>query len=295
MCPSVASLVRLYEAAGRRWKEIADDALVTIRDGEDVPREAAVATMQMDGVMVAMGQRKKKQAHGAVEWKEASCATISLGTADGTLLRTVRHARMPEPNKVKLKQLVSDNVTSLLARRPDLKLVAVAKGAQDHWRYFDRTFPQAEQVLDFFHAAEHLKEAVDHAYGKDSDHGTRRWQALRGILLNDADGVDRVITSLDDLRRHYSPAVDNTLGDFRNNRHRMRYASFRARDLVIGSGLVEATNKLIVTQRMKGSGMIWGQSGGQAILSLRTLVQSERFQPAWEILRKHWQNADPIT
>ena len=59
MCPSVASLVRLHEAAGRRWEEIADDALVTIRDGEDVPREAAVATMQIDGVMVAMGQDKR--------------------------------------------------------------------------------------------------------------------------------------------------------------------------------------------------------------------------------------------
>ena len=156
MCPSVASLVRLYEVAGRRWEEIAADALATIRDGEEVPREAAVVTMQIDGVMVPMGQdkRKKKQAYGTVEWKEASCATISLGTADGRLLRTVRHARMPEANKTTLKQLVTDEVTSLLTRRPDLKLVAVANGAHDNWRYFERTFPEAEQVLDFFQYAE---------------------------------------------------------------------------------------------------------------------------------------------
>ena len=245
--------------------------------------------------MVAMGQdrRGKGQAHGAVEWKEASCATVSPGTADGTPLRTVRYARMPEPNKTTLKRLVTDEVTSPVARRPDLRLVAVANGARDHWRYFSQTFPQAERVLDFFHAAENLKEAVDHAYGKHSDHGTRRWRTLRGVPLNEPDGVDRVITSLDYLRRHYAPAIDRTLGYFRNNRHRMRYASFGARGLIIGSGLVEATNKLIVTQRMKGSGMIWGQSGGQAILSLRALVQSERFQPAWEILRRHWQEADP--
>ncbi len=171
----------------------------------------------------------------------------------------------------------------------------MAHGAQDHWRYFQQTFPQAEEVLDFFHAAERLKEACDLAYGKDSDHGARRWHTLRGVLLNEPGGVDRVITALDDRRRHHALAVDKTLGDFRNNRHRMRDASFKARDLIIGSGLVEATNKLIVTQRMKGSGMIWGQSGGQAILSLRALVQSERFQHAWDMLRQHWQEIDPMT
>ena len=241
MCPGVASPVRLHGAAGRRWEESAGDALATIREDGDVPREAAVATIRMDGVMVAMGQdrRGKGQAHGAVEWKEASCATVSPGTADGTPLRTVRYARMPEPNKTTLKRLVTDEVTSPVARRPDLRLVAVANGARDHWRYFSQTFPQAERVLDFFHAAENLKEAVDHAYGKHSDHGTRRWRTLRGVPLNEPDGVDRVITSLDYLRRHYAPAIDRTLGYFRNNRHRMRYASFGARGLIIGSGLVE--------------------------------------------------------
>ena len=287
MCPSVSSLIRLYEAAGRHWEEVADDALAEIRRGEAVPSDATCVTIQMDGIMVPMGQdrRKQEQPLERVTWKEASCATITLGNAAGDRLHTLRHARMPEANKLKLKQLVRDEVTSLLARRPDLELVVVANGARDHWRFFEEAFPQAEQVLDFYHAAEYLKSALDLAYGQ----GKRRWHALRQTLLDDPRGVDKVIASLEYLKRHYSPLVSGVIGSFSNNRKRMNYAHCRSRDLIIGSGLVEAANKTIITQRLKGSGMIWGESGGQAILSLRALDKSDRFDAAWNILRPYWQ------
>ncbi len=54
MCPSVASLVRLYEAAGRRREEIAQDVLAWIREREEVPDAAVLASIQFDGVMVPM-------------------------------------------------------------------------------------------------------------------------------------------------------------------------------------------------------------------------------------------------
>ena len=72
----------------------------------------------------------------------------------------------------------------------------------------------------------------------------------------------------------------------------MDYAKYRAEHLMVGSGLVEATNKVLVTQRLKGSGMTWSMSGGEAILSLRALVMSDRFDAAWKILGPYWQNHD---
>ena len=291
MCPSVSSLIRLYEAAGRHWEEVADDALEEIRRGEEIPCGATCVTIQMDGVMVPMGRGKRKpeQPLDGVAWKEASCATVTLGNAAGERLRTLRHARMPESNKLTLKQLVRDEVACLLARRPDLQLVVVANGARDHWRFFAEAFPQAEQILDFFHAAEYLKEAIDLAYGQDSIQGNRRWHTLRETLLDEPGGVDKVMASLTYLKRHYSPLVSRAIGYFANNRHRMNYADYRRRHLTVGSGLVEAANKSIVTQRLKGSGMIWGESGAQAILSLRALDKSDRFNAAWNILMPYWQ------
>ena len=80
----VASLVRLYEAAGRRWREIERDALARIRDREEVPDTAAVARIQIDGVMVPMlAEAHADRGEGGVEWREAACATVSLGTSGG--------------------------------------------------------------------------------------------------------------------------------------------------------------------------------------------------------------------
>ena len=64
----------------------------------------------------------------------------------------------------------------------------------------------------------------------------------------------------------------------------MRYAATQARRLPIGSGVVEAACKTLVTQRLKRSGMRWRQAGGQALLTFRALMPSSRFDQAWTLL-----------
>ena len=293
MCPSVSSLIRLYEAAGRHWEAIADAAYEEIRAGEALPADASVATIQIDGLMVPMaGKNAGKQGSGAVEWREASCGTVTVATAAGDIIRTIRHGRMPEPGKASLKRLLKDEVANLLTKRPDLQLVTVANGAQDTWRFLSEAFPTAEQVLDFFHAAERLKEAVDLAYGKNSNQGGQKYRVLRERLLSEPGGADRVIRSLDYLRRRHSPDISKTITYFRNNRQRMNYAECKAAGLMIASGIVESTNKNLITQRLKRSGMKWRHAGGQAIITLRALALSDRFDHAWEMLQKNWQSSN---
>ena len=65
----------------------------------------------------------------------------------------------------------------------------------------------------------------------------------------------------------------------------MCYAEYLRQGLPIASGVIEASCKTLVTQRLKQSGMAWTQTGGQAILTLRSLIQSDRWKPAWELLR----------
>ena len=64
----------------------------------------------------------------------------------------------------------------------------------------------------------------------------------------------------------------------------MRYRQLKDQSLPIGSGVVEAANKVLVTQRLKRSGMRWKIDGGQAVLTFRALIKSDRFDTAWEIL-----------
>ena len=69
----------------------------------------------------------------------------------------------------------------------------------------------------------------------------------------------------------------------------MRYAKAQSQNLPIGSGVVEAACKTLATQRMKRSGMRWRHAGGQAILTLRALHQSERSARAWKLLSSTYQ------
>jgi len=69
----------------------------------------------------------------------------------------------------------------------------------------------------------------------------------------------------------------------------MRYAAYKAESLPIGSGVIEAACKTLVTQRMKNSGMRWGHEGGQAILTLRSWAQSERFDRAWALIASEYR------
>jgi len=74
----------------------------------------------------------------------------------------------------------------------------------------------------------------------------------------------------------------------------MRYAQAQAQNLPIRSGVVDAVRKTLVTERMKRSGMRWRQAGGQAIVALRALQQSARFEPAWKLLSSAYKRTAEI-
>ena len=116
------------------------------------------------------------------------------------------------------------------------------------------------------------------------------------MLLEDYKGVEKVNRSLVHLRNTYPrrKKIARELKYFRRNRHRMRYAALKEQGLPIGSGVTEAACKTLATQRMKRSGMRWGEQGGQAILSFRALVQSNRFERAWTLLA-HTYKAEVTT
>ena len=95
------------------------------------------------------------------------------------------------------------------------------------------------------------------------------------------------------LRTRYPrrQAIHKALAYFREHRHRMRYGVLRAQNLPIGSGVVEAACKTLVSQRLKRAGMRWRTAGGQAILTLRALCQSDRFDRAWQLLGETYKRS----
>lgn len=229
---------------------------------------------------------RKVRSNGPEGYKEASCGTLSFYNVDGDLLSTIRMARMPEKNKLTLKEMLDQELEHILVQRPDLTVVKIADGAKDNWQYLSKKeMPKGLEILDFYHAAEHLNSALYAAYGEGNSKARSQFEKLRHILRHEKNGINKVIRALVHLKKQHprSKKIVTEIKYFRNNRHRMRYAESAANNLPIGSGVVEAACKTL-TSRLKRSGMRWRNKGGQAILSLRSLIQSNRFDSGWRLL-----------
>jgi len=302
MRPSKSSLDRLVKQLGERWEDDRADFEATLLAKTSVPANAVAVAISLDGAHVPMRGKPKPTAAGEAdaaaaakkrptEWHEASCGTMSLYDKDGERLSTIRLGRMPERKKATLKQMLATLTAAVLAQRPDLELVKLADGAEDNWRFLSGLdgieLPSGWQVLDFCHAANHLHDALEAAYGKGSA-CEAQYEKLRHVLRHDEGGAQKVIRALAYLRDKHPrrKIIERELSYFRKNRHRMRYAEMAAKNLPIGTGVTEAACKTLITARMKRSGAVWGEAGGQAVLTLRALAKSdgERFDRAWKLL-----------
>jgi hypothetical protein len=144
-------------------------------------------------------------------------------------------------------------------------------------------FPSATQIVDCYHAMEHLQQVIDLLLGKDHPSLVkRRRHHWKKLLL--ADGVERIIAQArrESLGRGKAPEVEAALGYFLNNLERMRYGTFRAKGYFIGSGVIEAGCRSVIGQRCKQSGMFWSVLGAQDILALRCIHASRRSDWFWK-------------
>jgi len=155
------------------------------------------------------------------------------------------------------------------------ELVFLGDGAEWIWKLAAVHFSDAVQILDFFHASEHVWKIARAAFGEGSSEG-KQWAETCSEQLQE-DGVKGLLRSLRALRgRELSEAARaEIVGEvryFRRNRKRIDYPRYRAAGMMIGSGPVEAACKSVVGARLKGTGMRWSKTGADAVLAVRCAV-----------------------
>lgn len=321
--PSVSTLDRLPKTLWARFEAHREDGEGALRGRETVPAEAVVLAVSLDGVMAPMARSAPAQgapteptkpeasavgdAPGKRHYREAGCGTVTLYDAEGQRLSTVRYGRMPEDKNATLCAQLAAECQSILALRPDLKVVKLADGAEEHGRFLahldlglrgaDQAQVEQGSITDCSHGADHLPQACDVIWGAGSVDSQAAFARLRTLLKEDAKGVDKLIGRLryrmSRLRGRKREQLDKALPSFRNQRERMRYAAYRQAHLPIGSGVVEAACKTLVSRRLKRSGRRWGRAGGQAVLTRRSVIQSDRWERAWFLLRNEFRK--PVT
>jgi hypothetical protein len=142
-------------------------------------------------------------------------------------------------------------------------------GAAWIWGIATAKFPEATQVVDLYHAREHLHSLTRSLEFMLLDRRDE-WLAARleDLDYGDIDGIAAAVREYP-LEGVKKDEVDKELGYFLNNAPRMRYHWFRSRGLFVGSGVVEASCKTVVGQRLKQAGMHWTVPGADAIIALR--------------------------
>ena len=157
------------------------------------------------------------------------------------------------------------------------EVVVVGDGARWLWELAELHFPQATQIVDWYHATEYVWDAAKALWEADERQG-KAWAEQQLSQMWDG----KVSAVLAELERYPAGKEEVVAARtyFTNQQGRMNYPDYRARGLPVGSGTVESGCKQIVSSRLKGAGMIWGAEGARQVVKVRAWLKSGRWQEA---------------
>jgi hypothetical protein len=163
------------------------------------------------------------------------------------------------------------------------KQVVIGDGAPWIWNLTEEHFPGAMQIVDLYHARQHLWELSAKLWPTD-ERRRQRWTRKREKKLDGGriESLVRDLRSVSPTTPEAAELVRHEADYFATNAERMRYPAFRRQHLFVGSGVVEAGCKTIIGSRLKRSGMFWKMRGANAIIALRCHRLSGQFEDYWE-------------
>ena len=163
------------------------------------------------------------------------------------------------------------------------KKVVIGDGAEWIWNIAEEHFPGAIQIVDLFHARQHLWDLTRLLY--PGDEARQKAWILRHQSKLDEGKIEKLVRFLRSLQAP-SPELAETIRKeadyFEKNAARMRYPDFRKQHLFVGSGVIEAGCKTVIGSRLKQSGMFWTVRGANAIIALRCCQLNGELEQYWE-------------
>jgi hypothetical protein len=162
--------------------------------------------------------------------------------------------------------------------------VVIGDGAEWIWNVAAHHYPGATEIVDYWHACQHVHDLALRYYGEGNDQG-RRWAQdhCRRLKAEGPRSLLRALRRMKPQTAAQAEAVRQERGYFTRHQQRMQYHRFRHAGLMIGSGPTEAACKVVVGARLKQSGMRWSAAGADHILAIRTRLlnrQPELIQQA---------------
>jgi len=242
--------------------------------------------IERDGTGVPVVKAGTEGRAGKVEGQPAHTREVKLG---GVFTQTTTDKEGPDSTSyvaaIESAQEFGDRLYTEAWRRGWSRAgrkVVLADGAVWIWNLAGQQFPGAIQIVDLYHARQHLWELSAKLFPA-GEKARKRWMG-RALGLLDQGKIAALVKILRRLKpqgEELARLVRNQVDYFAHNKDRMRYPDFRAQGLFVGSGVVEAGCKTVVSTRLKRSGMFWSVRGANAIIALRCARLSGTFEDYW--------------
>ncbi len=163
---------------------------------------------------------------------------------------------------------------------PDTEVLG--DGAPWIWNLAQEHFYDSHQVVDWYHATEHLAAAARLLEGEGTPAAKRWFKAQETVLFQGyAARIAQMLTTAAQEQPAIAEELEKEAGYFRNNKRRMNYLEMREEGWLIGSGMVESGIKQFKA-RFTGPGMHWSRSGAERLLPVRSAIMSRRFDELWQ-------------
>jgi hypothetical protein len=223
-------------------------------------------------------------------WREAMAGTIALYDREGERLHTTYFAATPEYGKEKFFTRMTTEVTNIKKIYPIAKYLGLADGAHENWKFLEKH--SSVHITDFWHATEYLKGAATAIFEDNKERNA--WLDTQCHELKHTDGTaDLIITfmeefiSVNKIPLDKLEKIQKAITYFKNQKTRMNYPEYKKNNFPIGSGVTEAACKTVIKKRFCQSGMRWKEQGSAAVLSLRCLDLSNRWDQFWSKINQY--------
>jgi hypothetical protein len=167
------------------------------------------------------------------------------------------------------------------------KKVVIGDGAEWIWNLAGLHFPGAIQIVDLYHARQHLWDVARKLHPND-EMNQKAWMKVHQKRLLDQGKIEKLVLSLRSIDSTNPELIEKIRIEadyFEKNADRMRYPKFRRQHLFVGSGVIEAGCKTVIGSRLKQSGMFWTVRRANDIIALRCCLLNGRFEDYWEARR----------
>jgi hypothetical protein len=253
-------------AEGRRWRPV----VVLAIDGAEVPTRPATAQARRAG----RKHQRAKRARWQGQWREAKGFRFYLVDDDRIVhLLSWHQVQDDEELFAALRQVKEAG----LIPEGQVRLCVVADGAHWIWKGVQQLFPTAEEVLDYYHCAEHVHRLAAAQYAAQPERALEWVEATMARLF--AGEVDGVLWGLQRMRPATAAAeIVDLSGYLHNNHDRIHYQSQRRAGYPLGSGGIESAHKFICHVRLKRSGAWWYVANSNHMLALRCAQYKGTFE-----------------